>query len=38
MSVFDEEDTKIVKTIGWAGAGFAGLTVILIILAMYITG
>lgn len=38
MSVFDEEDSKIVKIIGWTGAGFAGLTVVLIILAIYVTG
>jgi hypothetical protein len=38
MSVFEEEDGKIMKLIGMTGAGFAGLTVVLIILAMYITG
>ena len=37
MSVFSEEDSKTVKTIGIAGAGFFGLTVFLIILALYIT-
>lgn len=37
MSVFSEEDSKTVKIIGIAGAGFFGLTVILIILALYIT-
>jgi hypothetical protein len=38
MSVFDEEDNQIMKLIGLTGAGFAGLTVVLIVLAMYITG
>ena len=37
MSVFSEEDSKTVKIIGIAGAGFFGLTVFLIILALYIT-
>ena len=37
MSVFSEEDSKTVKVIGIAGAGFFGLTVFLIILALYIT-
>ena len=37
MTVFSEEDSKTVKIIGIAGAGFFGLTVFLIILALYIT-
>jgi hypothetical protein len=38
MSVFSEEDSNTVKMIGITGAGFFGLTVVLIILAIYITG
>jgi hypothetical protein len=38
MSVFDEEDGKIVKNLGYCAAGFAGLTVALIVLAGFITG
>lgn len=38
MSVFSKEDNNTLKIIGLAGAGFAGLTVVLIILAMFITG
>ena len=33
MSVFNEEDTKTVKLIGLATAGFGALTVALIVLA-----
>jgi hypothetical protein len=38
MSVFSEEDNNTMKMIGLTGAGFAVLTVVLIILAMFITG
>jgi hypothetical protein len=38
MSVFSEEDSSTVKMIGMTGAGFFGLTVVLIILAIFITG
>jgi hypothetical protein len=38
MSVFSEEDSNTVKIIGVAGAGFFSLTVVLAILAIYITG
>jgi hypothetical protein len=38
MSVFSEQDNKTMKIIGMAGAGFAGLTAVLIVLAMYVTG
>jgi hypothetical protein len=37
MSVFSEEDSNTVKIIGVAGAGFFSLTVVLVILAIYIT-
>lgn len=37
MSVFSDEDSKTIRIIGWAGAGFFALTVVLIILAIYIT-
>ncbi len=38
MSVFDEEDTKTVKRIGWTGVGFISLTVLMAVLAAYVTG
>jgi len=37
MSVFSEEDNNTVKIIGVVGAGFFSLTVVLVILAIYIT-
>ncbi len=37
MSVFNEEDSKTVKIIGWTGAGFGALTVALIIIALLVT-
>ena len=37
MSVFSDEDSKTVRIIGLVGAGFFALTVVLIILAIYIT-
>ncbi len=37
MSVFNEEDQQTVKTIGMWAAGFAALTVALIILALVVT-
>lgn len=38
MSVFDEEDGQTVKSLGMTMAGFLILTVVLIILAVIITG
>lgn len=37
MSVFNEEDTNTLKTLGYSAAGFAALTVALILLALVIT-
>ena len=37
MSVFNEEDNRTVKMIGLTGAGFAALTVLLIVVALIIT-
>ena len=37
MSVFNQEDTQTVKHLGYTGAGFAALTVFLIVLALIVT-
>ncbi len=37
MSVFNNEDQAIVRSLGYTMAGFAGLTVFLIVLAVIIT-
>ena len=36
MAIFDDNDTKTVKLIGYTGAGFGVLTVALIVLAVYV--
>ena len=36
MGVFDDDDTKTVKLIGYTGLGFGILTVALIVLAVYV--
>jgi|AP95_1055475.scaffolds.fasta_scaffold00543_4 hypothetical protein len=38
MSVFNEEDTTTLKILGYCATGFAALTTVLIVLAIYITG
>lgn len=37
MSVFSQEDNKTIKNLGYTAAGFAALTVFLIVLAAIIT-
>ncbi len=37
MSVFDEEDTKVIKMTAWACVGFGSLTGFLMVTAVYIT-
>ncbi len=37
MPVFDAEDQKTVSTIGWSAAGFAALTIALIVIALIVT-
>jgi hypothetical protein len=37
MSVFSEDDSKTIKTLGLTFAGFIGLTVFLVILAIGLT-
>ena len=36
MAIFDDQDTRTVKLIGYTGLGFVILTVALIVLAVYI--
>jgi len=36
VAIFDDDDTKTVKLIGYTGLGFAILTVALIVLAVYV--
>ena len=36
MAIFDDNDTKTVKMIGYTGLGFGVLTVALIVLAVYV--
>ncbi len=37
MAIFEAEDQKTVKTIGMSAAGFAALTVALIVIALLVT-
>ena len=36
VAIFDDNDTKTVKLIGYTGLGFVVLTVALIVLALYV--
>lgn len=37
MSVFEEEDSKTIKSLGWTGVAFVALTVALVVLAILVT-